>query len=255
MSTSNRLRNKVDRGLRPARSFHTAPGGSAMSSERSRPFGPAGSAHALDEPRPGLVPSPPGSPGSITAFAGSLEARKRSVPGTEGGRTAGRSGGPSTGGGGRPLDAEIRREGRRLRRGGSHHRGSASRARVSVAPDTEAARPSRRPTGRTPEGSGPSSSLRLPWERFRVLGTPAEDDDLSLELGDLARGDRGHRSPEFDRLVAGGSLVFLIPRRRGGNVPLSPGRSAPLPRAFRTARRLDPREPLGRGCPRNRCRR
>jgi heavy metal sensor kinase len=138
-------------------------------------------------------------------------------------------------GGRSALDAEIRREVAAYEEEGLIIV-VREPGRVSVAPDTEVARrlAVRPVVPRRPRTLLLSDAL----ERFRVLGTPSEDGDLSLELA-ISLAATEATLAEFDRLVAGGSVVFLILAVAGGMF-LSRQALRPVAESIRTARRLDP---------------
>jgi two-component system heavy metal sensor histidine kinase CusS len=133
------------------------------------------------------------------------------------------------------LDAEIRREVSAYEEEGLIIV-VREPGRLSVAPPTVVAQ------GLADRAVRPGSPRTLDLSgsvgRFRVLSTPSETGDLSLELG-ISLAETEATLSEFDRLVAGGSLVFLILAVAGGWF-LSRQALSPVAESIRTARRLDP---------------
>jgi heavy metal sensor kinase len=108
--------------------------------------------------------------------------------------------------------------------------------RVSIAPRTAAARQvAARPV---PPGSPVVIRLDDAGRRYRVLAASSRKGDLTLELG-ISLAETDATLAAFDRLVAGGALVFLLLAVAGG-VFLSRQALRPVAASIRAARRLDP---------------
>ena len=108
--------------------------------------------------------------------------------------------------------------------------------RVSVAPRTAAAL---RLADRTvPPGMPRTIGLADAGGRYRVLAAPSRSGVLSLELG-ISLAETEATLAAFDRLVAGGAVVFLILAIAGG-LFLSRQALRPVAESIRAARRLDP---------------
>jgi signal transduction histidine kinase len=108
--------------------------------------------------------------------------------------------------------------------------------RVSVAPEAEAAR---RLADRAGEPGRPETvRLTDSAERFRVLRAPSQGGGLALEVG-MSLAETEATLADFDRLVAGGSVAFLVLAAAGGLI-LSRQALRPVAESIRTARRLDP---------------
>jgi heavy metal sensor kinase len=138
-------------------------------------------------------------------------------------------------GGGSALEAEIRREVAAYEKEGLLVM-VREPGRVPVAPESEAARGL---ADRMLE-SGRLETVRLTdsSERFRVLRTPPQGGGLSLEVG-MSLAETEATLADFDRLVAGGSVAFLVLAAVGG-LFLSRQALRPVAESIRTARRLDP---------------
>ncbi|HEV3164010.1 MAG TPA: histidine kinase dimerization/phospho-acceptor domain-containing protein, partial [Isosphaeraceae bacterium] len=111
--------------------------------------------------------------------------------------------------------------------------------RVLVAPDTAAAAR----LARQAVLPGRPYTVNLPGskERYRLLQAPPSPkgkEGLTLELG-LSLAETESTLAQFDRLVAGGSIVFLLLAVAGG-LFLSRQALRPVAESIRTARRLDP---------------
>jgi heavy metal sensor kinase len=108
--------------------------------------------------------------------------------------------------------------------------------RVSVAPHTAVAL---HLASRTISPGTPCTiSLTGSGGRFRVLDVPSEMGGISLELG-ISLAETEATLAAFDRLVAGGALVFLFLAVAGG-LFLSRQALRPVAESIRAARRLDP---------------
>ncbi|MFI5456094.1 MAG: ATP-binding protein [Isosphaerales bacterium] len=117
--------------------------------------------------------------------------------------------------------------------------------RVFVAPRTDAALHLADET--IPPGAPRTIRLAGSMGQFRILDTHSETGGISLELG-ISLAETESTLAEFDRLVAGGSIVFLILAVMGG-LFLSRQALRPVAESIRTARRLDP-EKLSERLPR-----
>ena len=108
--------------------------------------------------------------------------------------------------------------------------------RMSVAPETDVARS----LATRPIPSGTPQTLRLSdsMPLFRVLETPTQSGELSIELG-ISLAETDATLAEFDGMVAGGAAVFLILAVLGG-LFLSRQALRPVAESVATARRLDP---------------
>jgi heavy metal sensor kinase len=107
--------------------------------------------------------------------------------------------------------------------------------RVSIAPGTDAARL----FGdlRVPPGSPSTIGLDDTGQRYRVLAASSRQGGLTLELV-ISLAETEATLAAFDRLVAGGALVFLLLAVAGG-LFLSRQALRPVEDSIRAARRLD----------------
>jgi signal transduction histidine kinase len=108
--------------------------------------------------------------------------------------------------------------------------------RVSVAPLTVAAQ--RLAEQVVPPGVPRTVGRADAGGRYRVLATPSQKGDLSLELG-ISLTETEATLAAFDRFVGGGAAVFLILAIAGG-LFLSRQALRPVAESIRAARRLDP---------------
>lgn len=108
--------------------------------------------------------------------------------------------------------------------------------RVSVAPRTVAAL--RLAELKVLTGKPRTMGLADATGHYRVLAVPSKNGTLSLELG-ISLAETKATLAAFDRLVAGGAVVFLI-LAIGGGMFLSWQALRPVAESIRAARRLDP---------------